>query len=126
MLERSWGNHYRNGALVLAAVDGEMVVLVVTEHTGDYHHNFMRVTIANGDDPRRESDHITAKPDEQYYGYKIGPQIGALTIPQMVSLGAGIDVPRLRVEVDAAELLEISRKFYNHRPYRYEPQAATV
>ncbi len=107
MYGRSWGTHYRNGAIVLTIIEDKASLVVVTEHSGDCHHHYVRVTIDNDESTPRDLDHITAHPDDEYTGYYIGMQVGQLTTSQMMSLVSGVDVPKLQINEDVASLLAL-------------------
>lgn len=108
MYNRSWGSHYSNGDLVLALIDGELRVVVVTKHSGDFHHGFIHVAIENSGDTPGNQDHLVSYPDKEYSGYYVGPKVGHLTTGQVMSLANGINVPKLVVKAKVGEMIHLA------------------
>jgi hypothetical protein len=105
-----WGQNYQNGDLVLTQADGKLQMMVVIAHSGDHHHRFMAVdafSMAGDGEPYCE---VTARPEELYSGYWVGPKLAHLDEGQMVNLGGGIKIPPLTANLPIQELLLLSER----------------
>lgn len=94
-VNRSWGRHYENGDIVLTWYDDLPLLLLVTGHTGDYHHAFVGLSASDETESPRESDHLITQLEKRFSGYWVGPKVGHLDEAQHVCVGSGIDVPKL-------------------------------
>ncbi|MDB5176464.1 MAG: hypothetical protein JWN75_132 [Candidatus Saccharibacteria bacterium] len=105
-----WGSSYYNGDLVLAWIDGQPQVVVVTSHTGDCHHHYMAVQVEKViDDEHGQRDQLVGDPARMFHGYYAGPRVGHLEEEQLLMLAAGIVVPELRVECEVTKLLRLEQ-----------------
>lgn len=102
---RQWGSHYGVGSLVFTHFEDGFGLAVVLEHTGDYHHKSVRVRIDNGDNTPEGNDHIVADPNDVYFSYHMGPAVAHLSTAQVMSLAAGVDVPKLTLSVAVETIL---------------------
>ena len=102
----AWGSHYSTGAIVLTLRDGKLQFAVSIQHTGDYHHKFAVVEAVREVDVRGKpsgSDYLTST-GEFFSGYDVGPQVGDISITEIISLSSGVRVPSLQISASAVAL----------------------
>ena len=114
-----WRRNYQDGDLVLTICEGRVQVMVVTQHSGDGHHVFVPITVANSETAPDTHHHMTAIPEQGYTGYYIGPSVGRLDRVQLTRVGNGIDVPKLVIDATSSVLEQVGRTSPNPMQLHY-------
>ncbi|MGB4762178.1 MAG: hypothetical protein WBP12_02355 [Candidatus Saccharimonas sp.] len=112
-----WGSRYSTGAIVLTLRDGKLQFVVCIQHTGDYHHRYAIIDVVrlteNGNNRPTGIDRITAT-GELFSGYEIGPQVGMISIDDIISLAQGVETNSLHTPQIITAVADLLNKTASH------------